>query len=180
MGLRRKGWTVDGLDPLRWSGADATRTNREWTRMGMEEGLIRAATMVVLTTVNWQPGGHREIPLRESQRDSAIQPGVAPPRRYPGYMPHISTTPEGVVPWHHRARLLADARNRESGQRHHGFSMSQPTLCVVIHTFVASAQPRCGCCAPPKRTRGSAENRATPGFGAEHLRRSQWGGRISA
>ena len=24
------------------------------------------------------------IPLRESQRDSAIKPGVAPPRRYPG------------------------------------------------------------------------------------------------
>ena len=92
---------------------------------------------------------------------------------------HINN-PEGVVPWHHRGRLLADARNRENGQRHHGFSMSQPTLCEVIHTFVASAQPRCGCCTPPKRTRGSAENRATPGFGAEHLRRSQWGGRISA
>ena len=89
---------------------------------------------------------------------------------------HISN-PEGVVPWHHRARLVADARNRKNGQRHHGFSLSQPTLCVVIHTFVASAQPRCGCCAPPKRTRGSAENRATPGFGAEHLRRSQWGGK---
>ncbi|MCX6883494.1 MAG: hypothetical protein NTX27_00465, partial [Verrucomicrobia bacterium] len=78
------------------SGADATRTNRESTRMGMEEGLIRAATIVVLTTVNWQPGGHREIPLRESQRDSAPKPGVAPPRRYPGYMPHISTTLKGL------------------------------------------------------------------------------------
>ena len=27
------------------------------------------------------------IPLRESDRDSAMKPGVAPPRRYPGYSP---------------------------------------------------------------------------------------------
>ena len=29
------------------------------------------------------------IPLRESQRDSATKPGVAPPRRYPGSLPNI-------------------------------------------------------------------------------------------
>ena len=49
-----------------------------------------------------------------------------------------------------------------------------------IDAFGASAQPRCGCCGFPIRTRGSAENRATPGFGAEHRwcsGRGRWHGR---
>ena len=55
-----------------------------------------------------------------------------------------------------------------------------PSLCGPDHTFGASAQPRCGCCGFPIRTRGSAENRATPGFGAEHRwcsGRGRWHGR---
>ena len=82
--------------------------------------------------------------------------------------------PEGVVPWHHPGRLLAGARNREDGQRDDGFSIWDPTLCGAILTFVPPAQPRCGCCEPPAPTRGSAETRATPGFGAQRLWR--WGG----
>ena len=40
--------------------------------------------------------GPSPFPLRESQRDSATKPGVAPPRRYPGSMPNISTTLTGL------------------------------------------------------------------------------------
>ena len=58
---------------------------------------------------------------------------------------HINN-PEGVVPGHHAGRLSSRGRIRQNGKRDHGFSRSQPALCGVIHTFVPSAQPRCGCC----------------------------------
>ena len=68
---------------------------------------------------------------------------------------HINN-PKGVVPGNNAGRLSARGRIRQNGQRDHGFSISQPALCGVIKTFVPSAQPRCGCCKHPARTRGNA------------------------
>ncbi|MEI6566253.1 MAG: hypothetical protein WCR20_06240, partial [Verrucomicrobiota bacterium] len=171
MGLRRKGWTVDGLDPIRRSGADATRTNREWTRMNADgdgggshpSGYDGRSDNRQLVT-GWASGNPPPgIPTGFCHKARGCAAEALPRVN----AQHINN-PEGVVPWHHRARLVADARNRKNGQRHHGFSMSQPTLCVVIHTFVASAQPRCGCCTPPKRTRGCAAE-ALPRVNAQHI-----------
>jgi hypothetical protein len=68
---------------------------------------------------------------------------------------HINN-PKGVVPGNNAGRLSARGRIRQNGQRDHGFTISQPALCGVIKTFVPSAQPRCGCCKHPARTRGNA------------------------
>ena len=76
---------------------------------------------------------------------------------------HNINNPNGVVPGHHAGRLPARARIRRNGQRDDGFSISQPILNRVTHTFGPSAQPRCGCGTPPARPPGSAENHATPG-----------------
>ncbi|MCX6885458.1 MAG: hypothetical protein NTX27_10490, partial [Verrucomicrobia bacterium] len=46
-------------------------------------------------------------------------------------------------------------------------------LCGARWLFVATAQPRCGCCDIPAVTLGSAANGATQGFGAEPALRFQ-------
>ena len=91
---------------------------------------------------------------------------------------HIKN-PKGVVPGHNAGRLSARARIRQNGQRDHGFTISQPALCGVIKTFVPSAQPRCGCCKHPGRTRGNAGEGVTPGSTAQRLWRSRRGKRRS-
>jgi hypothetical protein len=115
-----------------------------------------------------------DIPLRESQRDSATKPRVAPLRRYPGEMANISTTLKGLRRRTTQGRFVERVTMRPNGQRYDWFGLPQPTLCRASLPFVASAQPRCGCCDFPIRTRGNAGDGVTPGCGAQ--RRWRWGG----
>ena len=82
------------------------RGNRKWARMDADgRGSTRTNFPIRKrrrrTGHRRSPSGNPQgrtlpIPLRESQRDSATKPGVAPPRRYPGSMPNISTTLTGL------------------------------------------------------------------------------------
>ena len=121
-----------------------------------------------------------DIPLRESQRDSATKPRVAPLRRYPGEMANISTTLKGLRRRTTQGRFVERVTMRPNGQRYDWFGLPQPTLCRASLPFVASAQPRCGCCDFPIRTRGNAGLwGATPvGVGEGEPRWTQigWGG----
>ena len=85
--------------------------NREWTRMNTHgKGVVRRFTQmgmgkdsfgnlkrIVIAGIGVDRFHHLGTPkvgrspfsLRESQRDSATKPGVAPPGRYPGCRPNI-------------------------------------------------------------------------------------------
>ena len=147
MGVDGRGWA--------WMGVDG----RGWAWMGVDQ-FPHPETPLVVGDRRFPSGNSKlvpcPIPLRESQRDSATKPGVAPPSaRHRVHAQHINH-PKGVVPGNNAGRLSARGRIRQNGQRDHGFTISQPVLCGVIKTFVPSAQPRCGCCKHPARTRGNA------------------------
>ena len=79
---------------------------------------------------------------------------------------HINN-PEGVVPSHHTGRFVERVPMRPNGQRYDWFGLPRSSLCRASLPFVASAQPRCGCCDFPIRTRGNAGDGVTPGCRAQ-------------
>ena len=91
------------------------------------------------------------ISLRESQRDSAIKPGVAPRRRYPGYRPHRVPYPaRGCAV---RARRGCDIKGRngigfagaEEESARNVCPISPKYTHLTYNPFEPSAQPRWSC-----------------------------------